>query len=36
MDCDDLLMCMLGALTTLVMLAIVPLLLYWLWSGLAV
>ncbi len=29
--CDDLYMCMLGALLTLVMLAAVPLTLYWLW-----
>gem|GEM_PF-2104465 len=35
MDCDDLLICMLGALAMLVMLAVVPVVLYWLWSGLA-
>lgn len=34
MMCDDLLMCMLGALTMLVMVAAVPLFMYWLWIGL--
>lgn len=33
--CDDLLMCMLGALTMLVIVTAVPLLMYWLWFGLA-
>lgn len=34
MMCDDLLTCMLGVLTMLVMVMSVPLLLYWLWFGL--
>jgi len=34
MACDDIWMCMLGALMMLVMMAIVPLFLYLLWSGL--
>ena len=34
MPCDDLLMCMLGALAMLVLVTAVPLLLYWLWIGL--
>lgn len=35
MGCDDVVMCMLGALAMFVMLAAIPLFLYWLWSGLA-
>lgn len=35
MDCDDLLRCSLAALMMLVMVAVLPLLLYWLWIGLS-
>ena len=35
MMCDDLLMCLLGALAMLVIVTALPLLTYWLWFGLA-
>jgi hypothetical protein len=34
MDCDDLLRCSLAALLMLVIVTVVPLFLYWLWTGL--
>lgn len=33
MACDDLFMCTLAALLMLVVVAVVPLFLYWLWIG---
>ena len=33
MCCDDLLMCTLTALLMLILVAAVPLFLYWLWTG---
>ena len=35
MDCDDLLRCSLAALAMVVMVAVLPLFLYWLWIGLS-
>jgi hypothetical protein len=34
MACDDVVMCSLAALLMLVLVAVVPLFLYWLWVGL--